>query len=162
MIDAEASKFGIIYQINGKQRGGVLSRFSGIAIFDPDALEEAELNLVIDMDSIDVGDRFGTAIIKTSDWFDVYSHPVSTYRLNELVPLGDDKYRALGTLTMRGKSADVEGTLSIVLSDGEAATSGRSEFARSTFGIGVGFTALFVEVGDGVAVDFELVARPVE
>ncbi len=161
-IDAESSRLGIIYQINGEQRGGALGRFSGTATFDPDALEQASLDLVIDMDSIDVGDRFGTAIIKTSDWFNVAEHPESTYRLNRLVALGDGQYRALGTLTMRGISADVEGSLIIDLTGAEAKTDGRAAFDRSTFGIGVGFTALFVEVGDTVAVDFKLIARPVE
>ncbi|MEM7546424.1 MAG: YceI family protein [Pseudomonadota bacterium] len=161
-IDAETSRFDIVYQINGQQRSGVINRFTGSAKFDPDNLENASLDLVIDMDSIDVGDRFGTAIVKTGDWFDVYEHPTSTYRLLELTALGDDMFRARGILSMRGAVAEVEGTLAIDLEAETAETVGRAAFMRSTFGIGVGFTALFVEVGDDVAVEFELVATPVD
>lgn len=161
-IDSGASKFGIIYQINGEQYGGDLGRFSGTAVFDPEALGEASLDLLIDMDSIDVGNRFGTAIIKTSDWFDVDNHPTATYRLNRLELIGGNEYRAFGTLTMRGAEAEVEGKLMIDLDESKATTNGRAGFNRSAFGIGVGFTALFVEVGDEVAVDFVLIANPVE
>lgn len=159
-VDAEASRIGIVYLINGEERRGEIGRFSGAARFDPDDLSAARLTLEIDMDSVDVGEPFGTFIVKTSDWFDVAAHPTARYELDRMEPLGDGRYRAEGRLTMRGVEHSVSGDLALDLGGETAGAEGAASFPRSLYGIGVGFTALFVEVGDEVGVEFDLVATP--
>jgi len=124
VIDPGQSSFDIIYEINGKQRSGVLNRFSGRAEFDPTDMEAARLDLVVDMDSIDVGDRFGTAIVKTSDWFDVFNHPVANYRLNRMTSLGDGRFLAVGTLTRSGTQSEGEGVIESEMETGGERTDG--------------------------------------
>mgnify|MGYP001249562257 CR=1 FL=1 len=160
VIDAGASTLGVVYLINGEKRRGVIRHFEGEARFDPDDLADAELDLVIDMDSVDVGEPFGTMIVKTADWFDVYGHPTARYSLDSLEAKAPGAYIAHGRLTMRGKEHPVTGALSLELGDDVARAGGEAEFPRSLYGIGVGFTALFVEVGDEVGVEFDLIARP--
>lgn len=63
---------------------------------------------------------------------------------------------------MRGVEHQVTGELTMSLDGPIAETNGEARFARSLFGVGVGFTALFVDVGDEVAVEFDLRASPEE
>ena len=161
-IDTDASRIGIVYLINGEERRGEIGRFAGAARFDPENVADARLTLEIDMDSVDLGEPFGTMIAKTSDWFDVSGHPTARYELDRLEPLGDDRFRAFGRLTMRGEEHPVLGELTVNFTDEAAGAEGAAAFPRSLYGIGVGFTALFVEVGDDVGVEFELSATPEE
>lgn len=161
-VDPAASRIGIVYLIDGAPRRGVIGRFEGRARFDPDDLSTAELELEIDMDSVDVGEPFGTLIVKTADWFDVYAHPTATYVLDRLEETAPGAYIAHGRLDMRGREHPVTGALTLDLSGATVAAEGDARFPRSLYGIGVGFTALFVEVGDEVGVEFALTARPEE
>lgn len=160
IIDAGASRIGIVYLVNGEERRGEIGRFSGAARFDPEDVSAARLTLEIDMASVDVGEPFGTMIVKTGDWFHVSEHPTARYELDRMEPLGDGRYRAFGRLTMRGAEHPVSGELSVNLAGHVAGAQGEAAFPRSLYGIGVGFTALFVEVGDEVGVVFDLTAVP--
>ncbi|QIE55401.1 YceI family protein [Pikeienuella piscinae] len=161
-IDADASRLAITYLINGAPRRGEIGRFTGWARLDADDPESAEMELEIDMASVDVGDPFGTAIVKTVDWFFVSEYPTGRYVLDRMEPVGEGQYRATGRLTMRGVEHTVVGELTVAFSAGVAEAAGGAEFARSLYGVGVGFTALFVDVGDTVAVEYDLIAHPVK
>ncbi|MEM8754166.1 MAG: YceI family protein, partial [Pseudomonadota bacterium] len=103
-VDAAASTLDIIYEIDGKPWRGQFAVFEGEGVFDPNRLETAEMTLVIDTDSIDVGNVFGTAVAKTSDWLDVGGHPEAVFELTRLTPKGGDLYGMAGILTLRGAS----------------------------------------------------------
>ena len=64
-MDAASSRLEVVYLIDGQERLGAFSRFEGRARFDPEELSAASLELVIDMDSLDVGEPFGTLVVKT-------------------------------------------------------------------------------------------------
>ncbi|MEM7522871.1 MAG: YceI family protein [Pseudomonadota bacterium] len=157
-IDAEASRLEIVYLIDGKAWRGDFGTFSGEGRFDPDAPEAAEMELLIETDSIDVGNIFGTAVAKTIDWLDVETHPTARYVLDDMTLIGDGRFRTVGTLTMRGVSHQVDGELTLNVGD-VASAAGETVFDRSLYGVGVGFTALFVTIGDPISVEFDLVAR---
>lgn len=159
-IDTAASVLEIVYLVNGEERRGRVERFTGAATFDPDDPAAASLELVFDMDSVDVGDRFGTAVIKSGDWFYVEAHPTARYVLERLEPIGDGRHRAFGRLTLRGETREVAGDLTLDIGAERAEAAGGATFERSRFGLGVGLSALFVEVGDLVSVEFMLTAAP--
>ena len=161
-IDAEASSLDVVYIINGDERRGFFERFDGAGRFDVDALENADLDFFVEMESIDVGDAFGTFIIKTDDWFGAFENPEGRFSLISLTPSEDGAFRFTGDLTLKGITRTIEGDLSLNIDDETALATGRTEFDRSLFNIGVGFTALFVEVGDRVAVEFKIIAAPAE
>ena len=161
-IDASASTLDFVYLINGAPRRGAFSGFAGEARFDPEALEEAELTFTVEVPSVDTGETFGTMIVKTNDWLSAYVHPEADYRLDRMIPLDGGLYRVEGVLTMKDVALPVTGELAVSFPEGVAHAVGRVVFDRSAFNIGVGFTALFVEVGDEIAVEFDLIARPKE
>lgn len=159
-IDSAASSLAIVYFVDGQERQGGFTRFSGVAEFDAAALETADLSFDIETASIDVGEPFGTQFVKSIDWLFVEEHPVAQYRLIRLERIEGDRYRAFGDLSLRGETRAVEGELSIALAKGEASAVGEARFDRKDFGVGVGFSALFVEIGPEIRVAFDLVARP--
>lgn len=161
-IDPSASRLDFVYLINGSARRGVFSGFAGEARFDPDALEGAELTFTVDVESVDTGETFGTAIVKTNDWLSAYDYPEARYVLTRLSPAGDGRYTAEGVLTMKERALPVSGDFAVSFPSDAAHAVGQVSFDRSAFNIGVGFTALFVTVGDKITVEFDLVARPKE
>lgn len=160
LIDEDASRLDIVYLINGEERSGLFSRFEGLAVFDPTELEAAELTFTVEMESVDVGDPFGTVVVKTDDWFGAFNHPEGAFNLTSLFPLEEGAHQFVGDLTIKGVKREIEGVLTIEIGADEARAVGRTVFDRSIFKIGVGLTSLFVEVGDEVAVEFEMVAAP--
>ena len=160
VIDPEASTLAVRYIVDDKPQGGGFDEFSGTATFDPTALEDAQLTFDVVTESVDVGDPFGTTFVKSVDWFDVENHPRATYVLDRLELIEGDLYRAFGTLTLRGASNPVIGEMRVTITDTEAHAVGETTFDRTEFNVGIGFSALFVEIGPEVQVQFRLVARP--
>lgn len=161
-IDPDASNLQFVAMINGGPLRGVFHDFAGQGRFDPDALEAAELTFTVKVGSVDAGQFFVTAIVKTNDWLSASDYPEARYVLENLSPLGGDRYRATGVLTMKEIALPVTGELDVTFPDGVAHSVGRIVFDRSAFRVGVGFTSLFVDIGDEVAVEFDLIATPEE
>ncbi|MEM7267775.1 MAG: YceI family protein [Pseudomonadota bacterium] len=82
--------------------------------------------------------------------------------VSRLEPLGDDRYRAIGDLTLRGKTREVVGEMRLKIEGGVARAEGRATFDRKAYGVGVGFTTLFVDVDPEVTVIFDLTATRAE
>ena len=160
-IDVTRSTLAIVYLINGEERRGEFSRFSGEAFFDPEDLSATELEFLIETGSIDAGDSFGTEVVRGVDWLDVENHPTARFVLTEMTPLSEGRYRVAGDLTLKGRTGVVSGEMSLSVGDDTAKAEGRSAFDRKDYKVGVGFTTLFVDVGDEIAVTFNLTATPV-
>ncbi|MEM8754756.1 MAG: YceI family protein [Pseudomonadota bacterium] len=159
-VSKDASELEIYFTIDGKERRGFFAAYSGEARFDPDDLENAEMILDISTGSLDAGHAFATEVVKGEDWLASDAHPEARYELISLTPRPDGGYVAEGRLTMRGETRVVTGELEIGLVDDLAIAKGVVTFDREQFGIGVGFTALFVDVGATIAVAFDLKATP--
>ena len=161
-VVGEQSKLVFVYRINGGARRGIFNAFSGSARFDPEKLEEATFTLDVEVESVETANFFETAIIKTGDWLDAYRYPTARFEMARLTPRSNGKYGVEGTLTMKEVSYPIKGGLEITLNEDASRSKGRIRFDRRDFEIGVGFTALFVEVGDEIVVRFDLVAEPEE
>ena len=160
VIDEGASTLGVLYIVDEKEQSGGFGKFSGVATFDPDALETADLSFDVVTESVDVGDPFGTSFVKSVDWFDVANHPKATYVLDRLELIEGDLYRAFGSLTLRGATHPVEGEMTVTITETQARAVGETTFDRTEFNVGIGFSALFVEIGPKVKVLFDLTAHP--
>ena len=161
-VDLERSSLAIVYLINGEERRGAFSAFSGEAVFDPADPEAAELEFLIETPTIDAGDSFGTEVVRGVDWLDVENHPTARFVLTKMTRLEGDRYAVEGDLTLRGATGVVSGEMTLTIGEDVASAAGRSVFDRREYRVGVGFTTLFVEVGDEIAVAFDLTAVPME
>lgn len=161
-IDPDSSSIQITFTVDEKPRPGEFKSFRGEARFDPTALDNADLRLEIETASIDVDEPFATDFVKSIDWLFVEEHPIAIYDLQRLERIDSDRFRAVGLLTLRGKTHPVEGELSISLGGDRASAVGEAAFDRKDFGVGVGFSTLFVEIGPEISVLFALKAVKVE
>lgn len=161
-IDPAASSISITFEVDEAPRQGTFGTFGGEARFDPAALEEATLRFEIETASIDLDEPFATDFVKSIDWLFVEEHPIAIYDLQRLERIEGDRFRAVGLLTLRGRTHPVNGELTLVLGDVTAAAAGQSGFDRKDFNVGVGFSTLFVEIGPQIGVSFDLKATRVE
>jgi len=158
----DSSRVAFEYQRNGRPAEGLFGRFEGEGTFSPEAPESARLELRIDSASIDLGERLASAFATSAEWFDSANHPLVTYRLTSLAALGGDRYDATGDLTIRGRTLPVRSTITLTVNESSAHATGLLELDRRDYGLGVGPTAMFVEIGREVAVQFDLTARPAD
>lgn len=159
-IDREQSKIEFEYLRAGAPTKGIFAKFSGYGTFDPANPSAARMSLSIDTTSIDLYDAMASAFATSAEWFDSKNHPKVEYQLTGLEPLGDDVYRATGTLSMRGESKPIIADIKLVVGEKSAEAEGRLEIVRSDYLLGVGPSAAFVEIGPNVVVSFDLLARP--
>jgi polyisoprenoid-binding protein YceI len=162
LIDPDASSLTFRYSVDGEPQSGVFERFSGGGMFDAAAPEAATLDLTIEAGSLDLGDPLFNAVATSPEWFDTARHPEARYRLTHLEPLGGDRWEATGDLEIRATRRAVAAPITLEISDGEAHAVGAVSVDRGDFGVGVGITPLFVDIGEAVSVQFDIVARRVE
>jgi polyisoprenoid-binding protein YceI len=157
----EQSRVLFEYRRNDQPAVGKFTKFAGGGAFDRTAPGEATLELRIESASIDLNDTLASAFAISAEWFDSRHHPLVVYRLSKLTPEGGNDYHAVGTLEIRGRTLPIETTITLEIGDGEAHAAGTLRLDRTDYWLGVGLSALFVDIGHEVAVRFELTARPV-
>jgi polyisoprenoid-binding protein YceI len=81
---------------------GRFRTFDGVATTDSSG-NLVKFSATIDASSIDTGAAQRDAHLRSPDFFDVESHPEMRFESSRIEPLGSDKFRAHGELTMRGK-----------------------------------------------------------
>ncbi len=164
IVAPEQSRVLFDYQRNNQSAEGRFAVFTGEGLFDPDAPGDATLELRIESASIDLNDALASAFATSAEWFDSANHPLVIYRLLKLTPEGGDDYHAEGTLTIRGRTRPIETTITLEIGTGDsgdtAHASGSLRMDRKDYWLGVGPSALFVDIGREVAVRFELTAHP--
>ena len=111
------------------------------------------------MDAITTEKEKLTAHLKNEDFFDVPSHPVSSYDVTSITKTAEGEYEITGNLTMRGKTNSVTFSASVLQSETTAAIRAKFDLKRYQWDInfkGVGENILNEEV----ILDFNLEATP--
>lgn len=85
---------------------GQFNDFEGTLTTENDELVAVEGK--IQTGSIDVRDSQLSGHLATADFFDVANYPEGTLRSTEVTKLGDNKYRVVADLTLRGVTKPVE------------------------------------------------------
>ena len=158
-LEPANSSMAFEYVENGEEKSGAFGAFEARGVFVPGMPEAARFTLEIDVTSIDLGNALYNSFVQGSEWFGADLHPTAYYRLNKLVPIGPDLYRSTGELILKDVKKTIEATVRLQILEGEAKSSGEVAFNRLDFGIGGGFTEMFVELGETVRVRFDLEAH---
>ncbi len=162
VVAPERSEIAFEFELNGKAAEGAFTRFAGEGRFDPEAPEQARLDLRIRAESIDLGLALFTAYAGSEEWFDSDDHPELRFRLDRLAPEGRGVWRAVGALTVKGRTRPAEGLLELDFAGGRARAWGRLEVDRAAYDLGLGPSAGVAEVSRKVAVRFDLAAYPAD
>jgi polyisoprenoid-binding protein YceI len=127
-VDFEAAK------LSGRHRGR-FERTTGRLELDPGRLHATRLLVDIETASVVSDTPKLTRHLKSEDFFGVETHPRARLWVEELRPLGEARYRASGSLELRGIRRDIAFPVRISL--GAERVRGKSTFVldRKAFGI---------------------------
>ncbi len=86
--------------------------------------------------------------LKSDDFFDVSSHPISVLEITKVKRKSESEYEATGDLTIKGIKHSVDFPIKIVVADGIASASGKVMINRTQYGIRYGSGKFFENLGD--------------
>lgn len=136
-LQAPGSSLTFASSFEGEVFNGHFSHFRTAMHFDPQKLDEATLEVTIGLASATTANPERDDTLQGGDFFSSKLFPQARYHADTFRHLGDDRYAADGTLTLRDVSRPV--TLDFTWSDGaEPVLSGRASVQRLDFGVGGG------------------------
>jgi polyisoprenoid-binding protein YceI len=150
-------------EFTGVQAGapfkGVFHQFTAAVDFDPAALATARIEVTIQMNSADSGDKDRDGTIRGADIFDVAHFPTAHY-VTRSVTRTATGFSAVGALTLRGVTKDVPIDFKFAPGAAGATLNGTAELKRLDFGVGRGDWKSTEWVADAVKIVFSLNLKP--
>lgn len=86
---------------------GRFDQVSGAIAFDPEHPEESSVYVEVQAKSIDTRTEKLNQHLRSPDFFDVVQYPVITFESQKVEPLGDDRYRVTGELSLHGVTREI-------------------------------------------------------
>lgn len=134
---------------------GEFRKFSGQVSYDAAKPDAAHAELIVDTASFDIGDEEYNAEVRKAEWFDAARHPTATFKSTQVRALGKDRFEAIGTLTLKGRTTTVKSAVSVKSAGGTRTFSGELPISRKAYALG---DAGWDEVlDDAVVVKFTIV-----
>ena len=117
---------------------GNLNKFSGLINFDANELKNSQVEIKINMTSLEMPFAQAFELVKTSPWLALKIHPEAIFRANKFTNLaGKKQFLAQGNLTLKGKTAPVNFEFYFKqLTKNNANLAGKAIIKRSDFDIG--------------------------
>jgi polyisoprenoid-binding protein YceI len=147
------------------QNKGKFSRFTATLDFSPDNLAASKLDVIVQIASVDTGDKERDDTLKSADLFAVDKFPQARFTSSQITRTANG-YEAVGKLTLRGVTRDMHVPFAWK-SANEAGKptgylSGKTTLKRLDFGVGQGDWKSTEWVGNDVPVSYSLrlVAAP--
>ena len=159
-LDPAASSLEFTFTQAGAKNKGRFGKFDVSFDFSADNPETSRLEVVVDVASLDTGDRERDGILRGPDLFDVARFPQARYTATKLAKVGADRYEAIGVLTIRGVERDVRVPFTFRAAGGHGSMTGEVTIKRLAFGVGQGEWQSTEWVGDDVTVSFVLRLEP--
>jgi cytochrome b561/polyisoprenoid-binding protein YceI len=156
---APGGRLGFTAQWNNSPVIGSFSSWKADIAFDPAALDRSSIGVTIDLASAVSGDSQRDEALKGSEFFDTPTHPTARYETKSIKALGGDRYRANGTLTLKGVSKPLRLDFTVPIRDRKAIVKGHASLDRTLFGVGTGQWAGTGAIAADVAIDFAFTAR---
>ncbi|GGB48791.1 hypothetical protein F3157_18980 [Virgibacillus dakarensis] len=147
---------------------GVFQDFEATVVADPEDLTNAEIEFVIDVNSINTRKEDRDNHLRSADFFDVENHPKMTYKVTDITKKSAHHYDVTGDLTIRGTTKPVtfdvtfEGQHKDPMSGNiVAGFSGTAEINRKDFGLtwNAALETGGVVVGEKVKLNVEIEAQ---
>ncbi len=106
-IDAAKSSITATFKQMNVPVDGKFTKMSANIVFDPANLAAAKAQLDVDVASFDLGSAEYNDEVAGKDWFDAKAFPHATFVSSAITAGANGAYSVAGTLTVRGKSANV-------------------------------------------------------
>ena len=141
----------------GAQNKGTFKKYTVTFDFAADNLAASKLDVVIDMGSLDTGDKDRDDTLRGADLFNITKNPQARFTSEQIVKTAAG-YDAVGKLTLRGVSKDthVPFTLRTTNEQGKAVNylAGKTTIKRLDFGVGQGDWKSTEWVGNDVTISY--------
>ena len=138
---------------------GRFNDFDASLDFDPDNIEESQLQGIIEIATLDINNKALAEDLLSSTWFNAATYPQATFTSKSVRPINENQFEFVGDLTWRGvtKSIDVLGTFhggasNILSGKYTLGFSAEASFLRSDFGM----DAYIPIVGDQVDIEIHV------
>jgi cytochrome b561/polyisoprenoid-binding protein YceI len=132
------STLGFATSWGGSAIEGRFDRWTADILFSPEALDRSKVSVSIDLASAVSGDAQRDESMQGADWFDVASHAKATFTATRFEKTGENRYVAIGTLTLRGVSKPQRLPFTLKIEGDKARVSGVTTLDRTAFGVGQG------------------------
>lgn len=133
---------------------GTFPNWSARIRFSPDAPGQSGIDADVDLLSVSTSDGQRDEMLRGDDFFSTAAHPTAHFRATHMIDLGNGRYSAPGTLSLRGVARPVTLRFTIDLDGDRASVRGGAELDRTAFGIGTGEWASTQAIPATVAIDF--------
>lgn len=87
---------------------GAFKTFSGEAFTDGSDFENARINFMLDVKSVDTNQAQRDEHLRSGDFFEAESYPQIEFKSTSFTRVSDDNYKLIGDLTMKGVTKPVE------------------------------------------------------
>ncbi len=157
-VNRAASQISFTYKQLGQRVYGTFGEFEGRLSFDTQQPQAAHAVLRIQLASIDAGSADANDELQRASWFDTATYPVGVYESTGVTPLGDNRYKIDGNLTIKGITRPVTVDVLLKEQDGIGVFDGAFILKRSDFKIGEGEWAGNSVVSNDINIKFKMVA----
>ena len=133
---------------------GSFKKFTARIAVDPARPETGTARIDIDLASIDTGIVEADEEVAGKKWFDTQNHPIASFTSAGVGQSGKGRYEALGKLTIKGKSLDIEAPFTLRQNADTLIIDGVFPLRRLDYGIGTGIWSDTEVVADEVRIHF--------
>jgi polyisoprenoid-binding protein YceI len=158
-LDPAKSTFEYQFTQAGAANKGKFAKYTVTLDFSADSLATSKLDVVVDMNSLDTGDKERDDTLKSADLFSVAKYPQSRFTSTQITKTANG-YDAVGKLTIRGVSRDAHVPFSFRTADEQGKPAGyllgKMTVKRLDFGVGQGDWKATDQVGNDVSVSYSL------
>jgi polyisoprenoid-binding protein YceI len=158
-VDTKRSQVSFTYTLEKKITAeGAFPKWRAEVAFDDKQLAKSSVRFEIELAAIATGSSDSDNEAVRAGWFDVANHPLATFVSDSVRKLADDRYEAVGKLTIKGNTRDASIPFTLFpLAGGGLVAQGKFIVQRLAFGVGDADTS---QVADEVEVQFNLVVGP--
>lgn len=143
---------------------GTFHDFTGTINFDPENPETGEIDIVVQVASVDTDVERRDDHLRTADFFEVETYPEMHFRSSDIRGHGDNQFTAHGLITIKDVTKEIElpfellGVTEDVMNPGNtiAGLQGSLNLNRLDFGVGVGNFASTAVIGSDVNINIFL------
>jgi polyisoprenoid-binding protein YceI len=159
VVDKGASKLSFSAAMNGQSFNGVFRRWDAAIRFDPKSLASSSVTVRIDTGSAATGDQTRDEALPSAEWFAAAIFPRASFTATQFKSLGNDRYQAIGVLTIRNVRRPIVLPFILKFSGDVARMHGALTLDRRIFGVGQGQFAGTETVAAAVRIDVTVTAK---
>ena len=151
-------RLGFSLSVNGEQVNGQFSTWNADIHFDPTQLDKSRIRATASLASVASGDAGRDGMLAGEEFFGS-AHPTALFTADTLRSAGGNRYRAEGSLRLKGVSRPFSLAFSLDIKGDRATAQGVGRLDRRDFGVGTGQFSGTDMIAADVAVNFAFTAR---